>query len=76
MAKQALRQALDTSLRAEEHTLRDRFAAADAFLEDRDPQCNLGYVSDGAREFFGNTVLSNSFGFGGQNASLLFGRYT
>ncbi len=41
-----------------------------------DRQCDLDYVSDGARVFSGSTVLSNSFGFGGQNASLLFARYT
>jgi hypothetical protein len=36
MAKKELRRALGTSLRAEEQTLKDRFAAADAFLEGRD----------------------------------------
>lgn len=41
----------------------------------RDPQCDLDYVAEGCRPFDGRTVLSNSFGFGGQNASLVFGRY-
>lgn len=40
-----------------------------------DDQCDLDYVAEGAREFLGTTVLSNSFGFGGQNATLIFGRY-
>lgn len=40
-----------------------------------DPECDLDYVADGARAFEGRTVLSNSFGFGGQNATLIFGRY-
>ncbi|MCP4711060.1 MAG: beta-ketoacyl-[acyl-carrier-protein] synthase family protein [Planctomycetes bacterium] len=44
-------------------------------LENPNDQCDLDYVSEGARGFNGNTVLSNSFGFGGQNASLIFGRY-
>lgn len=44
-------------------------------LTHRDPQCDLDYVADGCRAFGGRTVLSNSFGFGGQNASLVFGRY-
>jgi 3-oxoacyl-[acyl-carrier-protein] synthase II len=44
-------------------------------LSRRDPECDLDYVADGARAFGGKIVLSNSFGFGGQNATLIFGRY-
>lgn len=44
-------------------------------LTKADAQCDLDYVPDGPREFSGNTVLSNSFGFGGQNATLIFKRY-
>ncbi len=44
-------------------------------LAHRDPDCDLDYVSEGSRPFKGQTVLSNSFGFGGQNATLIFGRY-
>jgi 3-oxoacyl-[acyl-carrier-protein] synthase II len=40
-----------------------------------DPDCDLDYVAEGSRDFAGHTVLSNSFGFGGQNASLLFQRF-
>jgi 3-oxoacyl-[acyl-carrier-protein] synthase II len=40
-----------------------------------DPECDLDYVAAGARPFDGRTLLSNSFGFGGQNATLIFGRY-
>jgi len=39
-----------------------------------DPQCDLDYVKEGCRDFHGRTVLSNSFGFGGQNATLILGR--
>ena len=39
------------------------------------PRCDLDYVAEGCRSFEGRTVLSNSFGFGGQNASLVFGRF-
>jgi len=41
-----------------------------------DEMCDLDYVAGGARDFNGDTVLSNSFGFGGQNATLIFRRYT
>ena len=40
-----------------------------------DPQCDLDYVVEGCRDFAGRTVLSNSFGFGGQNASLVLGKF-
>jgi 3-oxoacyl-[acyl-carrier-protein] synthase II len=40
-----------------------------------DPRCDLDYVAGGSRGFEGRTVLSNSFGFGGQNATLIFGRF-
>ena len=44
-------------------------------LKNPDPQCDLDYVADGCRAFAGRTVLSNSFGFGGQNATLIFRRF-
>ncbi|MCX7006788.1 MAG: beta-ketoacyl-[acyl-carrier-protein] synthase family protein [Kiritimatiellaeota bacterium] len=44
-------------------------------LEHPDPRCDLDYVAGGRRAFAGRTVLSNSFGFGGQNATLIFQRY-
>jgi len=43
-------------------------------LRTPDEHCDLDYVAEGARQFLGRTVLSNSFGFGGQNATLIFGR--
>ncbi len=45
-------------------------------LENPDEECDLDYVPGHSRAFAGDTVLSNSFGFGGQNASLIFGRYS
>ena len=38
----------------------------------KDPDCDLDYVTDGPRKKNLNVVLSNSFGFGGSNSSLLF----
>lgn len=44
-------------------------------LENPDPECDLDYVPEGAREAEVNVVLSNSFGLGGQNACLVMGRF-
>jgi 3-oxoacyl-[acyl-carrier-protein] synthase II len=40
-------------------------------LETRDPDCDLDYITDGPRETTCEITLSNSFGFGGQNVSLI-----
>ena len=40
-----------------------------------DPECDLDYIPNTARERRVNHVLSNSFGFGGQNISLTVGRF-
>ena len=44
-------------------------------LEHPDPECDLDYVPDRHRKFKGDYVLSNSFGFGGQNACIILRRY-
>lgn len=44
-------------------------------LRTPDLACDLDYVPQQAREFRGDVVLSNSFGFGGQNATLILGRF-
>lgn len=41
-----------------------------------DPDCDLDYIPNAAREAEVEAVLSNSFGFGGTNACLVFKRYS
>jgi 3-oxoacyl-[acyl-carrier-protein] synthase II len=45
-------------------------------LENPDPECRLDYVANVAQDLKIDAALSNSFGFGGINASLIFKRYT
>jgi 3-oxoacyl-[acyl-carrier-protein] synthase II len=43
--------------------------------ESRDPKCRLDYVPNEARHKEHKTAISNSFGFGGQNACLCIGKF-
>lgn len=43
-------------------------------LDNPDEKCDLDYIPHTGRDLKLNTVLSNSFGFGGTNASLIFSR--
>jgi 3-oxoacyl-[acyl-carrier-protein] synthase II len=54
--------------------LRGGFLPPTINYETPDPECDLDYVPRAAREAAVATVLSNSFGFGGQNACLLMRR--
>jgi len=46
-----------------------------ANLDEPDPECDLDYVANVARDVPLRVVLSNSFGFGGVNAALVFQRF-
>ena len=54
--------------------IRDQIAPPTINLENQDPECDLDYVPNVAREMKIETTLSNSFGFGGTNGSLIFKR--
>ncbi len=54
--------------------IRDQVAPPTANLQTPDPECDLDYVPNTARSMVINSVLSNSFGFGGTNGSLIFRR--
>ncbi|MGF1645226.1 MAG: beta-ketoacyl-ACP synthase II [Thiotrichales bacterium] len=54
--------------------LRDQIIPPTINLENADPQCDLDYVPGSARQARLNAVLSNSFGFGGTNGTLVFRR--
>lgn len=49
-------------------TLQENIAHPTAGYQEKDPECDLDYVTTGARELKTNYAISNSFGFGGHNA--------
>lgn len=54
--------------------LRDQVAPPTINLDNPDPDCDLDYVPHTAREMKIDVVLSNSFGFGGTNGTVIFKR--
>ena len=53
-------------------SLRDQVAPPTINLENPDPECDLDYVPNEARPMEIRVALSNSFGFGGTNGTLIF----
>lgn len=56
-------------------TLQDQVIAPTINLDNLDPACDLDFVPNIARDAKVNAVLSNSFGFGGTNAALIFKKW-
>jgi 3-oxoacyl-[acyl-carrier-protein] synthase II len=44
-------------------------------IDNQDPECDLDYVAEGARNHQVNIAMSNSFGFGGHNATIIIKRF-
>lgn len=44
-------------------------------IENQDPECDLDYVANTSRKVDLNIVMSNNFGFGGTNGSVIFRKY-
>jgi 3-oxoacyl-(acyl-carrier-protein) synthase len=55
--------------------IRDDLVPPTINYENPDPECDLDYVPNTMRKAPVRYVLSNSFGFGGTNASLIFAKY-
>ena len=54
--------------------MRDQVAPPTINLDNPDPGCDLDFVPNAARDMKINIALSNSFGFGGTNGTLVFRR--
>jgi 3-oxoacyl-(acyl-carrier-protein) synthase len=55
--------------------IRDKKIPPTINYENPDPQCDLDYVPNKSRDCDVDTALSNAFGFGGHNCTLIVRRY-
>ena len=56
-------------------SIQNQIAPPTINLENQDPECDLDFVPNTARNMKINVAMSNSFGFGGTNGTLVFKRY-
>ena len=56
-------------------SIKNQIAPPTINLENQDPECDLDFVPNTARDMKIDVAISNSFGFGGTNGSLVFKRY-
>jgi len=56
-------------------TLRDQVVHPTLNQDEKDPECDLDYVPNVARKMKVDTLLSNSFGFGGHNVTICLARF-
>lgn len=55
-------------------SIREQYVCPTINYENEDPQCDLDYTPNKGKHHTINIAMSNSFGFGGQNAALIFQR--
>ena len=57
-------------------SIKEQIAPPTINLDNQDPECDLDYVPHTARNMKIEVAMSNSFGFGGTNGTLIFKRYS